>query len=223
MLRLYWKDMDSDAGHLSPVGLLILAPLSHWSRMAEQNLNCRLNPAPPPMPEDMGDKTGKSNSQPALPSAFFFFSLSVVITSPPLSVQRRERRRSTCATVRRAHMHTHIGCWISEWKRGESVTRAAGLGVDYRTPEEIFLSPQTVSGRGLTTAEPQDKHLHFFSLQYTTLCKEAETQSRSGLNCGGKWKKKKKKCQMENRQGACGLYLPQSARMSESFCRGCAI
>lgn len=46
MPRLYWKDMGSDVGHLSPVGLLILAPLSHWSRLAEQNLNCRLNPKP---------------------------------------------------------------------------------------------------------------------------------------------------------------------------------
>lgn len=58
-------------------GLLILAPLSHWSRLAEQNLNCRLNPIPPTfppfVPEDTrGDKTGKSNSQPSPLSSPFF-------------------------------------------------------------------------------------------------------------------------------------------------------
>lgn len=39
-------------------------------------------------------------------------------------------------------------------------THTAGLEVDYRTPDEIFLSPQTDSGRGLTTGKTQNKHFH---------------------------------------------------------------
>lgn len=57
---------------------------------------------------------------------------------------------------------------------GESVTHTAGHGVDYRTPEEIFLSPQTVSGRGLTTAEPPEQTFTLLP-QYTTLRKETES------------------------------------------------
>lgn len=73
-----------------------------------------------------------------------------------------EVEKCMCGRGRSTLAHTHIqACWISEWKWGESVTHAARLGVDYRTPGEIFLSPQTDSERGLTISKPQNKHLHF--------------------------------------------------------------
>lgn len=94
--------------------------------------------------------------------------------------------------------HTYIfGCWISEWKQEESVTHMAGLRVDYRTPEEIFLSHQTVSGRGLTTAEPQNKHLHCSC----NICKETDAQRSSSLHHKNK------------KRGACRLYLLQMVWM----------
>lgn len=143
MPRLYWKDMDSDVGHLSPLGLLILAPLSHWSRLAEQNLNCRLNPATPPpsnpprprLPDEEGGqdrKVKQSAGSFCFPSFIFSFcSLSVVITSP-----LEEEKKHTCDERGKPTRHRRIG---GREREGEAVTRAAGLGVDYRTPEEIFL------------------------------------------------------------------------------------
>lgn len=92
MPRLYWKDMDSDVGHLSPVDLLILAPLSRWSRPAEQNLNCGLNPAPPQMPEDSGTRRESQTvsrcpgRRPPPPSA---------VTASPLAAAG-EARTNTC-------------------------------------------------------------------------------------------------------------------------------
>lgn len=139
MPGLYWKDMDNDVGHLSPLGLLILAPLSHWSRLAEQNLNCRLNLEPPPTPEDRGTRwESEITSQPSLCRPFPFSRHRFT------SAQRVVTRRNTCGMVGKAQ--THIGCWISERKQGESVRPMAGLRVDYRTPEEIFLSPQMSLG-----------------------------------------------------------------------------
>lgn len=150
--------MDSDVGHLSPVGLLILAPLSHWSRLAEQNLNCRLNPKPPPMPEDSGTRReSQTVSQPSLRRPFPFQSSSLHLCT---ACGEGEWERCMGDGEQSTHAHTHIyTVYICEWKQEESVTHMAGLRVDYRTPEEIFLSPQTVSGGGLTTAEPQNKHV----------------------------------------------------------------
>lgn len=60
----------------------------------------------------------------------------------------------------------------------------AGFRVDYRTAEEIFLSPQTVGGRGLTTAEPQNKHLQCSG----KIHKEMDTQRSSSLHYKAKCK-----------------------------------
>ena len=109
------------------------------------------------------EHTGTTQAGPAVSQAsllIIFFSWAV-ITSPLLSMQRRRGGEVHEWRMGRVHSHPHTG-WIREWKRGESVTHTAGLGVDYRTPEEISYSAQTDSERGLTTTEPQTKHLHFF-------------------------------------------------------------
>lgn len=101
--------MDSDVGHLSPTGLLIPAPLSRWSRQAEQNLNCKLNPTPTlSIPEDMGTRwESQTASQASLPSLFLS---SVIITSPLLSVQRGrggEVEKHMCGGGKK-HTYAHI-------------------------------------------------------------------------------------------------------------------
>lgn len=115
MPRLYWKDMGSDVGHLSPVGLLIRAPLSHWSRLAEQNLNCRLNPnSPPPHAWRKGDKTGKSNSQPNLsPPSFSFQSSSLHLRT---ACHGGEEEKYMCDGEKSTHTHTHglLDKWVKE-------------------------------------------------------------------------------------------------------------
>lgn len=98
------------------------------------------------------------------------------------SAQHVVTRRNTCGMVGKAQ--THIGCWISERKQEESVRPMAGLRVDYRTPEEIFLSPETVVGRGLTTAEPQNKHLQCSC----KIHKEMDTPRSSSLHHKAKCK-----------------------------------
>lgn len=163
-------------------------------------------PQPPnPLAWRQGDKTGKSNSQPTpSPPPFFPFSRHH-FTSAQHAMSKR--RRNTCVMARKAHTHTHAHTHqlLDKWvKRGESVTHAAGLGVDYRTPEEIFLSPQTDSGRGLTTAKPQDKHLHI---------------SCNTLHYVKRWKRGAD----QKIDGELAVCIYQSVRMSESFCRRCAI
>lgn len=136
MPRLHWKDMDSSGGHLSPVDSPLLTRMSHWMRLSELNLNCRLKPTPTQIPNDSGTRwENQTASQVSLcrPFAFHCHHLTT--------------RASTGNTLREAH--TCIQSQMSKWKQEESVTHTTGLRVDYRTPEEIFLSPSNCQWKGI--------------------------------------------------------------------------